>query len=611
MTITLAGQLGIELDLSNPAWLHEARDPHTGKWIKAPADTPGPLGSSGRYVVPDPARLFSKSGYRNPADHPFWREHPVSPANIVAAYDAADEGTREQGRRWYSDVHDLATKITGGDPEKGGILLSTYSPQTSWPVNMFNAARSAATGKAVGKGEGMMVTDQQQAKAQAALDGEGIETLMKTAKTHSFGALIRTGDDTPDDPYGHVVVDTHAVNVALGGTMRGRQLEKAPINDARQHEYVADQYRRAAKIISEREGRLMRPHQLQAITWLAQQRANQALDAAELSPLQKGRITMVKNAWARWMKYADDQGIPLVVGSTSLTADESLFAQVVELIAGDSIWAQLHLALEDGSIGGQLNSPFDLAFNPAEPRDARGRWTRGSLAEQLTGQRHYPVIGPEHARGNSRAVSHEEFQRLARLGNQWIDRAKRDASPTTGLDRNWGQVKERAFKEAQQPWGGATINTHTGDFLPGGADLYALSVKPRGMTTISVPETASQHEFEQAMDQARQLFGPVLQRAHFHLGVFHDDDHNRIDIDPVAIVDSLDLVEQVGAYTHAVGGAYHFKSGDGFWPPHVAQGADMANDDGQRVHWAGPGQWRSYADAVQDPEPTDDDGQPE
>jgi hypothetical protein len=38
----------------------------------------------------------------------------------------------------------------------------------------------------------------------------------------------------------------------------------------------------------------------------------------------------------------------------------------------------------------------------------------------------------------------------------------------------------------------------------------------------------------------------------------------------VLVVNNLDDVESVGAYTHAIGGAYHFQSGDGFWPPHIA-----------------------------------------
>jgi len=66
-------------------------------------------------------------------------------------------------------------------------------------------------------------------------------------------------------------------------------------------------------------------------------------------------------------------------------------------------------------------------------------------------------------------------------------------------------------------------------------------------------------------------------------------------------------VEQVGSYTRAIGGAYHFKSGNGFWPPHVAEGAGMANDDNETVHFRGPGEWHTQAVAIQDPEPDADD----
>jgi hypothetical protein len=65
----------------------------------------------------------------------------------------------------------------------------------------------------------------------------------------------------------------------------------------------------------------------------------------------------------------------------------------------------------------------------------------------------------------------------------------------------------------------------------------------------------------------------------------------------VLVVDTAAEVEQIGAYTRAVGGAYHFRSGDGYWPPHVAEGAQMANDS---THFDGPGQWRSQADDCQD-----------
>ena len=275
-------------------------------------------------------------------------------------------------------------------------------------------------------------------------------------------------------------------------------------------------------------------------------------------------------------------------------------------------------ALETSDDGGLAAQLLDLAFSRAEARDDKGRWTRvpgteaGSLGPLLIpagvkrkASRTRPVITAAEARGNSRPVSYEEFQHLAALGNSWIDRAKRDSQPITGLDRNWDVIKDHAYGEAQKPWGGATIDAHSGIALASDADKYALSVKPKGMDTVSVPETASREEFGAAMDRARELFRPALERRGFHLGVFHDDETGRIDIDPVAIVDSPALVEQVGSYTRAIGGAFHFKSGDGFWPPHVAEAKTMAGGE-TTIHFEGPGQWHTQAVAVQEPEPDDE-----
>jgi len=631
-----------EIDLGNPAWMHELRGPD-GEWIDTPASlradrgeyprpAPGPEGSVDRYVVPDPRRLIAKSGTRNPADHPFWQAHPISPQNIIDVYDKADEGTRAQGRRWYSAVSDFAGMLAGGNREMGGILLSNYSPQTRWPINMMNAYESVRRGDPVGPGEGVMVSADQKAKAQKAMDGGSIEELMTTAKTHSFGRLIARGDDSPDDPYGHVVIDTHAVNIAAGGTIRGANYgEGAPIGDQRQHEYVADQYRQAAKIISEREGVLMKPHELQAITWLMQVQANEARDrwlaehgdpgrGKESKALAKGRITGLENAWKAWEAYAAQHGITTVPGVSAPPPQEpgpiamsqlALLAQIIELVGGDSMAAQLlePPPFPDGSLAAQA---IGLAFNPLEPRGAHGEWEREAQYQAVLAERKrtktYPVIGPEHARGNSRPVSHDEFQALARKGNRWIDQAKNGRQPITGLDGpGWELVKQRSYAEARKSWGGETIDTDTGQPLPQGADLFALSVKPRGMDTVSVPEHASYAEFSQAMDQAKERFRSALERRGFYLGVFHDDENHRIDIDPVAIVDSVDLVEQVGAYTRAIGGAYRFSDGNGYWPPHVPDSVSTANDDDHQVHFAGPGQWHSQAVAIQDPEPVDSD----
>lgn len=210
-------------------------------------------------------------------------------------------------------------------------------------------------------------------------------------------------------------------------------------------------------------------------------------------------------------------------------------------------------------------------------------------------------ITKAEARGDSRPVSAQEFEEIAAQGKGMLDQRYRNRAPTKGLDRNWEALKASSYAEVQKSWGGATINPHTGVALESDADRYALSVKPAGMDSISIPETASREQFDAAMDEARESFGPVLVNEGSHLGIFHDDEHNRIDIDPVVVVDSLDEVEAIGAYTHAIGGAYHFKSGDGFWPPHVdpdigdERAADMSGDQLKHYWTKGPGllKWKT------------------
>lgn len=245
---------------------------------------------------------------------------------------------------------------------------------------------------------------------------------------------------------------------------------------------------------------------------------------------------------------------------------------------------------------------LELAPWEHEPRDSRGQWTRGdSVIEKVT-----EPIGMEGARGDSREVSHAEFQQMAAEGRVRLRAIQGAPWSTGGMHRNWGAIKQRTWDEVQKPWGGATIDPRTGDDLPQGADKFAMSIKPTGLDTTSVSEHASRAEFSQAMDIALAKYGKQLSKGGSYLGVFHDDDLGRIDIDPVTVLNSLREVETIGAYTHAIGGAYRFSDGNGYWPPHVAEGAALGNSG---HHWAGPGEWHRHATNIQDPhdEPEDQD----
>jgi hypothetical protein len=208
-----------------------------------------------------------------------------------------------------------------------------------------------------------------------------------------------------------------------------------------------------------------------------------------------------------------------------------------------------------------------------DPFKAMG-WTHEMAPDQRSSS--YVPITQDEARGNSRPVSPEEFEQLAAEGQQRLHELASTPQPTTGLDANWDAIKNDAYQRVQEPWGGGTWHAPSGQPIESNADLYALSARTPDVPAISVPIGSSPKMFHRAMDMARYHYGPLLERQGHHLGVFHDADEGRIDIDPTLVVDNPHDVETIGAHTHAVGGAYHFRTGDGYFPPHVRESEPLA-----------------------------------
>lgn len=210
--------------------------------------------------------------------------------------------------------------------------------------------------------------------------------------------------------------------------------------------------------------------------------------------------------------------------------------------------------------------------------ESRKPWTSGmarthkALTTEAAARHTFPVITAAQARGDSRPVSRAEFQRLAHVGQAQLDKFASDSTPHAGLDQHWAKIKSESYAEVIKPWGGATIDAHTGKALPQGANAYAITVKGIGSKTVSVHENVTEAEFNAAMDKAKSQFSKILQRQEHHLGVFHDDENHRIDIDPVLVVTKRSDVDTIGAASHAIGGAYNFSDGNGYWPPHVSEG---------------------------------------
>lgn len=210
-----------------------------------------------------------------------------------------------------------------------------------------------------------------------------------------------------------------------------------------------------------------------------------------------------------------------------------------------------------------------MGYNPSEPRGKGGKWIATVI--------HASDLSTPDAR-RSPEVTPEEFQRYAKRGKAKMGRLVAGSSEPTALSgSSWEHIKHEAFSKTREEWGGATIDSHTGKDVPDGLDAYALTVRDPGMSSVHVSPGASKAEFDKAMETAKVRYHDILSRPGHHLGVFHDADTKSIDIDPVLVTSKLSDVHDIGAYTHAVGGAYHFKSGDGYWPPHVADKEKTVN----------------------------------
>lgn len=244
-----------------------------------------------------------------------------------------------------------------------------------------------------------------------------------------------------------------------------------------------------------------------------------------------------------------------------------------------------------------------MGFNPAEKRGPDGKWIKvgGTMVKLL---RASDLSTPDARR--SPEVSAEQFAKHAEAGRAKLDRLKGTGFAANGLKNGkaWDKVLADAFTATREPWGGVTVDAHTGEHVAADADKYALTMRDPGMESVHVDPKAGQGDFNKAMGVARERYKAILRRPGSHLGVFRDEDTGNIDIDPVLVTPNLKDVHDIGAYTGAVGGAYHFKSGDGYWPPHVVEKAkepamslsfntpsvhstefDLAHEDGRLAFW--------------------------
>ena len=189
----------------------------------------------------------------------------TSTRNITRTFRQTSPDDRASGREWYRQAHALAEELDPMSPERAAAVIAVLSPQVQWERNV-ELARLAYAWHAQGLSlqefcDRWPFLKRNAAKAYRILSGEPPELVVSGPKVTSFWRNITD----PSDPT-VVCVDRHAFSVAAGQTVDDRTRQRV-LQRKGGYETVADQYRRAARILSRETGERWSPAQIQAATW--------------------------------------------------------------------------------------------------------------------------------------------------------------------------------------------------------------------------------------------------------------------------------------------------------------------------------------------------------
>ena len=174
--------------------------------------------------------------------------------NILAIYDSANATQRFTGATWYYDASGIAYDLDRNIERSAGVIAA-LSPQLSWLSNV-GAAYSLYTDRVPDN-----VLPESVDKALRIMSGESPDSVLGGRKVRSFYRNILL-----PDAHGPVTVDRHALAIALGvdpDTARFHGPNPKVLERIGAYTYVASAYRGAAR------ERGMRPHEMQAVTWVA------------------------------------------------------------------------------------------------------------------------------------------------------------------------------------------------------------------------------------------------------------------------------------------------------------------------------------------------------
>lgn len=197
------------------------------------------------------------------------KEYPNNPFNILGVYFSASTQVKHEGMNWYNDAFKIAEKIAlplGAAPAQVAGVIAALSPNVRWERNvtdaehLMNAHNAGAEDWRTTKVSAYPLN---RAKAVTILDQdyelpEPILGVLNGNKTKAFFTCI----ENPRDSHA-VCVDGHARCIFYGV----REALKSKSMGDREYHHIANAYREAARIITDIEGELILPMQVQAVTW--------------------------------------------------------------------------------------------------------------------------------------------------------------------------------------------------------------------------------------------------------------------------------------------------------------------------------------------------------
>lgn len=190
-------------------------------------------------------------------------------ANITAALNRAHPLEVKLGNDWYARANRLAREIAEKHqiPVRAGAhIIAALSPNSRWERNVKDAKHLCDTLASGGRWDSIRVStyntnrDKAIAIFRAARRGEEYENILKGQKVTAFARNI----ENPERDRG-VTVDFHAHSIAIAWRLKAHESVVSP----KDYTIISRAYSDVAT------ARALKPHQVQAITWVSWKRLHE------------------------------------------------------------------------------------------------------------------------------------------------------------------------------------------------------------------------------------------------------------------------------------------------------------------------------------------------